>query len=62
MMSVCFICGIESREFDNASDSESNRVSNNYCIVTIKFLSTKISALCMVHDHNNFRVQTNSQW
>ena len=56
MMSVCFICGIESREFDNASDSESNRVSNNYCIVTIKFLSTKISSLCMVHDHNNFCV------
>jgi hypothetical protein len=28
MKSVCFICGIESREFDNASDSESDRVSN----------------------------------
>ena len=29
MKSVCFICGIESHEFDNTSDSETDRVSNH---------------------------------
>ena len=29
MKSVCFICGIESHEFDRTSDSESDRVYNH---------------------------------